>query len=240
MKILILGSGPCVVTCRDWRRAPFDVILAINNAWAVRPDWDILIHPEDFPPDRLPPDTAGRSIVTARSYVPANNAFGGIVYAGATMAFTAGYWALQALRPKVLAYLGCDMVYADAQTHFYGTGSADPLRDDPTLQDLGAKSARLQLLAAQAGCAVVNLSGEDSRLTFPRATPGGLDGLCASRADAAAVARALRAEAALAAVVPSGRYWAGPALDARGLAAIDALWREALRASRSGPGDMPT
>ena len=79
-------------------------------------------------------------------------AFGGIVYAGATMAFTAGYWALSALQPRVLAYLGCDMIYPQGQTHFYGTGAADPLRPDPTLQNLRAKSARLELLAARAGC----------------------------------------------------------------------------------------
>lgn len=235
MKILILGSGPGVITCRNWPRAPFDAILAINNAWAVRPDWDILIHPEDFPPDRLPPATHGRRIVTAAEYVPANNAFGGIVYAGATMAFTAGYWALAALRPRVMAFLGCDMVYADAQTHFYGTGTADPLRDDPTLQDLTAKSARLELLAALAGCAVVNLSDQDSRLTFARATPDGLHGINPAPVDPAAIARAQQAEAALGAYVPSGRYWRGPALDAPALAAIDVLWLGALAARRPPP-----
>lgn len=235
MKILMLGSGPSVVTCRDWPRVPFDVILAINNAWAVRKDWDILIHPDDFPPDRLPPDSAGRRIVTARSYVPANNAFGGIVYAGATMAFTAGYWALHALRPRVIGYLGCDMVYGDSNTHFYGTGSADPLRDDPTLQDLGAKSARLELLAAQVGCAVVNLSDQDSRLTFARATPEGLGALVPAPVAQSAITRAQEAEAALGAFVPSGRYWTGPALDAPALAAIDALWLQALADNRSRP-----
>ena len=54
--VLILGSGPNVVACRDWPRAPFDRIVAINNAWAVRPDWDDLIHPDDFPAARMPVD----------------------------------------------------------------------------------------------------------------------------------------------------------------------------------------
>lgn len=228
MNVLILGSGPSVLTCRDWPRAPFDAIVALNNAWAVRPDWDFLIHPEDFPPERMPPYTAGRPVITASDYVPANNAFGGIVYAGATMAFTAGYWVLHALRPKVMAYLGCDMVYEAAQTHFYGTGSADPLRDDPTLQDLRAKSARLEVLAAQEGCAVVNLSQEDSRLTFARAAPGGLADVQPIPGSAAAVERACAAEAELGAIVPSGRYWQGPDLDAPALARIDALWLDAL------------
>jgi len=70
------------------------------------------------------------------------------------MAFTAGYWALHALRPEVMGFIGCDMVYPKTgATHFYGTGTADPLRDDVTLQDLGAKSARLMVMAAAQGCA---------------------------------------------------------------------------------------
>ena len=41
--VLILGSGPNATLARCWARAPFDHILAINNAWQVRPDWDALI-----------------------------------------------------------------------------------------------------------------------------------------------------------------------------------------------------
>ena len=48
--------------------------------------------------------------MTATDYVPVQNDFGGFVYAGGTMTFTAGYWALGALKPSVLAFLGCDMV----------------------------------------------------------------------------------------------------------------------------------
>ncbi len=60
------------------------------------------------------------------------------------------------------------MHYPPGQTHFYGTGSADPLRPDITLQSLEAKSARLMILAAMEGCAMVNLSTGPSRLVFPR------------------------------------------------------------------------
>jgi hypothetical protein len=50
------------------------------------------------------------------------------------MAFTTGYWALHALKPSVLAFVGCDMVYAaSGNTHFYGSGEPDPLRDDLSL-----------------------------------------------------------------------------------------------------------
>ena len=99
----MLGSAPQAVQARDWPRGGFDTLLAINNAWQVRPDWDLMIHPWDFPPERLPAPVAGQRIVTEADFVPAQNAFGGFVYAGATMAFTTGYWGLHALRPRVIA-----------------------------------------------------------------------------------------------------------------------------------------
>ena len=239
MIVLMLGSGPSVVRSRAWPRAPFERIVAINNAWAVRDDWDILVHPEDFPEDRRPSRLGpAQRVVTAAEYVPANNAHGGIVYAGGTMAFSAGYWVLEALRPTVLAYLGCDMVYGTGPTHFYGAGTADPLRPDPTLQDLRAKAARLELLAARAGCAVVNLSATATRLTFARAEVASLPTLRPGPVAEAAVGRALAAEAALGAFVPSGRYWQSTALDAAALARIDALWLAALAQSRCSRHDV--
>ena len=82
-----------------------------------------------------------------------------------------GLWAR--CGPRVIAYLGCDMVYGEGRiTHFYGRGMADPLRPDPTLQNLRAKAARLELLAARDGCALVNLSADASVLTFPRVDIG--------------------------------------------------------------------
>jgi hypothetical protein len=225
--VLILGSGPAAVAVRGWDRAVFDQIVAINNAWRLRPDWDVSIHPEDFPPEHRPTTLApGQSRIVADDYVPIQNAYGGFVYAGGTMAFTAGYWALGALRPRVMAFFGCDMVYAaTGRTHFYGTGTADPLRADITLQSLEAKAARLQLLAAEQGCACVNLSMQDSRLVFPRA---GLDELADAAPllpDATAMGTAKAREAALNYVVPSGRYWQEAArFDASALADLDALW----------------
>lgn len=169
MKVLILGSGPAVVNARNWPRDPFDLIVTINNAWQLRPDRDILVHPEDFPSERRPTTiTPGQRVIGANDYVPANNVHGGIIYAGGTMAFSTGYWVLETLRPRVVAYFGCDMVYRGKNTRFYGAGTADPLRADPTLQDLHAKSSRLELIAAYSGCAVVNLSQEETRLSFVR------------------------------------------------------------------------
>jgi hypothetical protein len=225
--VLILGSGPNVVESRSWPRAQFDRIVAINNAWAVRPDWDDLIHPDDFPASRMPTHLAAQQrVVRAAQYVPLQNEHGGFVYAGGTMAFTASYWALAALKPKVIAVIGCDMVYdASAQTHFYGKGTADPLRQDVTLRALEAKSARLMALAARQGCAIVNLSSNQSRLVFPRATPDALAGIKPAPYDSHIVDAALAQEAALGYYVPSGKYWKEEGrFDVAAIDALDALW----------------
>ena len=146
--VLVIGSAPDALRARSWPRGSITDIVAINNAWRVRTDWDWHIHPDDLPEDRRPPTLReGQVRVTAADYVPLQNALGGFVYAGGTMAFTAGYWALEALAPQVIAWLGCDMVYAArGDTHFYGKGAPDPLRPDVTLRSLEAKSARLMLL----------------------------------------------------------------------------------------------
>ena len=235
--VLMLGSGPDVLSARRMSRPAFDTIVTINNAWRVRRDWDYLVHPEDFPADRRPVTlAAGQRVITATDFVPAQNAYGGFVYGGGTMAFTASYWALQALRPRVMAYLGCDMVYpARGPTHFYGTGSPDPLRPDVTLRSLEAKAARLQVLAATQGCALVNLGTGPSRLVFPRASLADLPGLHPRAFHAAAVDAAQRAEAALGYMVASGRYWEqADCFDPAAIDQIDTLWRRAV-ALRSDP-----
>ncbi|MCB5200001.1 hypothetical protein LGQ03_12195 [Loktanella sp. TSTF-M6] len=229
-RVLILGSGPDVAEAADWARAPFDVIVAINNAWRVRDDWDVHIFPTDFPVDRRPRDMQhDQQSVQADDYVPVQNTYGGFVYAGGTMAFTAGYWALGALRPSLMAFAGCNMVYpASGATHFYGTGTADPLRPDVTLRSLPAKSARLHVHAARQGCTCVTVTGEDSVLIFPRATP---DALPAAPApfDAGLAAQADAMEARLDYVVPSGKYWKQEyRFDPAQIDALDALWLRAV------------
>jgi hypothetical protein len=229
MVVLLLGSAPMASDAAFWPRGAFDRIVAINNAWRVRADWDDLVFPWDFPAERQPVPGPGQRLVTETEFVPAQNAYGGFVYAGATMAFTAAYWALDALKPNVLAVFGCDMHYPKAgATHFYGTGTPDPLRPDITLRSLEAKSARLMVLAAQQGCAVVNLSAGPSRLIFPRVTRAAVAHArplpwCADLAD-----QALGREAALGYVVPSGRYWeeAGR-FDPAEIDRLDALWLQA-------------
>ncbi len=55
----MLGSAPMAVQAADWPRDGFDHILAINNAWRIRPDWDAMIHPWDFPPIGCPGPAPG-------------------------------------------------------------------------------------------------------------------------------------------------------------------------------------
>jgi hypothetical protein len=227
--VLMLGSAPMVVDAARWERKPFDRIVAINNAWRVRRDWDVSIYPWDFPVDRHPVAGPGQMVVTEDIFVPAQNAYGGFVYAGATMAFTAGYWALHALRPAVLAVFGCDMHYPKSGvTHFYGAGTPDPLRRDITLRSLEAKSARMMVLAAMQGTAVVNLSTGPSRLIFPRASR-----LAVSAARPLAwcpdlAAEALALEEELGYLVPSGRYWdEAERFDPVQLDRLDRLWLQA-------------
>lgn len=225
--VLILGSGPNVVASRDWPRDLFDRIVAINNAWAVRPDWDDLIHPDDFPQSRMPVDlTPDQRIIRAADYVSLQNNFGGFVYAGGTMAFTAAYWALAALKPRVIAMMGCDMVYDDTnKTHFYGKGIADPLRRDITLRSLEAKSARLMAYATRQGCALVNLSSDPSRLVFPRSTVEDLAATQPVPMHEQIIDAAFAQEAALDYYVPSGKYWKEEdRFDEGAIDALDALW----------------
>ena len=245
--VLLIGSAPDAVQAKDWDLSVFAQRVAINNAWQITPDWDYLVYPEDFAPERLPPTPLkpSQQLIAAPEFVPQQNHFGGFVYAGGTMAFTAGYWALGALKPDLMAFLGCDMVYDAASgesSHFYGQGTPDPLRVDVTLQSLEAKSVRFMSLAHTQQCAVVNLSAlPESRLLFPRvgrldlAAPALQQQLMRQQGELlnpAAAVHALQAEQALGYMVPSGRYWEHVSeFDKAKLSDIDSLWLQAIRAA---------
>ena len=238
-KILIIGSSPDALRVKHWPKADFSSLVAINNAWQIREDWDYLIHAGDFPSDRMPAYCREeQTIYTYDRYVPIQNQYGGFVYAGGTMAFTAAYWALGELKPDVMAFVGCDMVYPKNQLgHFYGQGEADPLRDDMTLQSLEAKSRRLQLLSFQQHCVCVNLtSWSESRLVFPRLSWEELSDFNASSHEVylqdiqhhlyqKALDDALAEEKSLSYFVESGEYWkCFDQFDANKLSDLDQLW----------------
>lgn len=241
--VLVIGSAPEAVVVTSWDLSAYTNCVAINNAWQLSEQWTDLIYPEDFPSDRMPtlPIQPLQKLITAKEFVPHQNDLGGFIYAGGTMAFTAGYWALGALKPDLIAYVGCDMVYTsenDAARHFYGHGTADPLRTDMTLQSLEAKSVRLMAMAQAQNCAVVNLSQRlDSRLVFPRVHHSEVSRdmqhteLLALQNKLLAqdkVSEALAIEKKLGYMVESGRYWESETeFDKDALKAIDAVWLSA-------------
>lgn len=243
--VLIVGSAPDAIAINSWDLSVFTDCVAINNAWQISQAWSHLIYPEDFPASRLPDlsQKEGKKLITANEFVPQQNHFGGFVYAGGTMAFTAGYWALGALKPDLMAYVGCDMVYSvdeNTASHFYGQGTADPLRADVTLQSLEAKSIRLMALAHEENCTVVNLSQQaDSRLQFPRMDIADLHPHMTIEAlylnqdrliSRDEVFKARAAEKELGYMVASGRYWECESdFDQRKLRDIDAMWIKAKR-----------
>ncbi len=242
--VLILGSAPDAVSAQHFDLDRISALVALNNAWSIRPDWTHAIYPEDFPAQRRPSPKADQELVTHEQYVPANNAFGGVIYAGATMAFTAAYWALHQLEPDMMLFTGCDMIYDQlhGRSHFYGKGAADPLRDDPTLQSLEAKANRLMVLAAEKACACANLSDlPASRLTFPRFDSRTLETLCETdqqkllhqitgnlNPEQIEAAKTREDQAAL--IYPAGDYWNSDLeLDPSALQEIDSIWLNSVR-----------
>ena len=242
---LLIGSAPDALLAKDWNLSAFNYRVAINNSWQITPDWDYLVYPEDLLPERLPktPLKANQKLIDAAQFVPEQNKLGGFVYAGGTMAFTAAYWTLGALKPDLIAFVGCDMIYGTTvgeSNHFYGHGTSDPLRSDITLQSLEAKSIRFMAIANALNCAVVNLSElPQSRLVFPRVSMQDLQGadFCSALLEQQNLAlnsnnvdRALAAEKSLAYMVSSGKYWEQlEHLDASKLNQIDNLWLDAIQ-----------
>ena len=227
-KVLILGSAPNVVAVHDIELSTYDKIIVINNAWQVLKSWTEHIFPHDFPAKNQPVRyLKGQRPIDEKLFVKRQNEFGGFIYAGGTMAFTALYWALGEHMPSEIHILGCDMVYPDTgKTHFYGEGSPDPLREDFTLRDLYAKSARFMCLAARNGCKTYNLSGQTSMLCFPRHGAIIDDNLGHFSIDDASVQSILDQETALGYFVTSGRYWETDLnVDLQALDKIDLQWK---------------
>ena len=231
-RVLLLGSAPNSIIARKWDKENFDRIVAINNAWQVRDDWDDLVYPHDLSPERIPSILKkNQNLIDEKSFVPAQNKYGGFIYAGGTMAFTAAYWILDRHKPNQIAFMGCDMHYPkEGPTHFYGTGEPDPLRDDISLTSLEACAARFYVFALQRGCESVNLSQLPSRLIFPRASETRSELSSQFRTlDQNAVDDALALEKELGYFVLSGRYWkVASIIDKKQMLELDKLWLSAV------------
>ena len=148
------------------------------------------------------------------------------------MSFTAGYWALGYFKPKAIAYIGCDMIYDGKDTHFYGRGNPDPLRKDPTLKNLKAKSARLEAIATTQGCAIFNLSkGPSSNLVFRRSSLENINKDSSPRGiNTKLLKRALRWEEKLDYFVEDGKYWKHlDGLDQEKIDYLDETWSRVIQ-----------
>jgi len=229
--ILIIGSAPDALEALSYKKELFQSLVAINNAWNVRKDWDYCIFPDDFPDERRPYGNKDQRLIGSEQYVPIQNKYGGFVYSGGTMAFTAGYWALGYLKPKAIAYIGCDMIYEGKDTHFYGRGTPDPLRKDPTLKNLRAKSARFEVIAAHQNCSVLNLSKKPkSNLVFRRNSVDKISKeYIPRRVNSDRLNIALQMEKDLGYFVEDGKYWKHLAkFDQEKIDILDDLWLKLL------------
>ncbi len=234
--VLILGSAADATDSKKWETNIFDSIVAINNAWKIREDWTFNIFPTDFPIESRPKPNLGQQLITASEYVTAQNLFGGFVYGGGTMAFTAAYWALAYLKPTNIFFFGCDMIYSKGKTHFYGKGKADPLRKDITLRSLEAKSARFECHAYLRGCQVFNLSKQnESRLVYRRRELKqiSLDQKQNNRVFfQKKISSALLKERELNYYISDGKYWKQTHLfDEKEIDVLDSLWLNSIKLS---------
>ena len=233
-KILIIGSAPDSIIAREWKDLSFDNIVTINNAWKIRKDWTNCIYPEDFPLSKRPIASKNQTLHSSEEYVEAQNHYGGFVYAGGTMALTAGYWVLYKFKPKMICYIGCDMVYKGKKTHFYGRGTADPLRKDKTLKNLLAKSTRLEALALMNNCTIFNLSKvSESKLTFPKISIKNINEDFENKykeIKKEKVIQALEKEKNTGYFVPDGKYWKQMhRFDTKIIEKIDKLWLSTIQ-----------
>jgi hypothetical protein len=232
MKVLIIGSAPDSSRAQHWKMDLFDLVVVINNAWRIKKKWDELIFPHDFSTENTPTVLLKhQKIITEEHFVPAQNLFGGFVYAGATMAFTAGYWALANHKPSKICFLGCNMHYSqDEPTHFYGWGKPDPLRNDISLTSLKACSYRMLILAKNNGCEIVSLSHGESNLHVPQISPDDLTRYQSSfLVSETKVEEALKREKQLNYYVEDGRYWEKEHSFCRSeLVKLDQIWTESL------------
>ena len=232
MFVLIIGSAPDALEAQSFNRELFQQVVAINNAWNVRSDWDYCIFPDDFPGNRRPNENDEQRLIGSEQYVPLQNKYGGFVYSGGTMAFTAGYWVLGHFNPRAIAYIGCDMVYDEKKTHFYGRGNPDPLREDPTLKNLKAKSARLEAIAASQNCSIFNLSKRPkSNLVFRRnSLENILEEPTPRRVNTELLKLVLEKEKSLGYFIKNGKYWKHLAdFDQKKIDILDGLWNEVIQ-----------
>ena len=123
------------------------------------------------------------------------------------------------------------MIYDGKDTHFYGRGTPDPLREDPTLKNLKAKSARLEAVAASQNCSIFNLSKKPrSNLVFRQNSLEKIPEEYTPRSFNRDLLKvALQQEKRLGYYVEDGKYWKYLAeFDQEKIDALDSLWYKTM------------
>lgn len=202
--VIIVGSGKNSINIRDWEIDPDKTkVVVVNNAWNVTSKWNYFIVSPDYKKEipalnflnemqmftrkgRLVYDENIKKtvILPDRGYEAALYPFGGHEACGYAITLNAAYWTLMFLRPKKIAFIGCDMNYTpseDGSTSFYGVG--DDIKEngipDPDrmvkvhLNDekdgLQKIYNRFREIAALNKIKVYNLSDDpDTRLPYPK------------------------------------------------------------------------
>lgn len=182
--------------------------------------------PWDFPPDRHPVAGPGQTLVTEDDFVPAQNAYGGFVYGGATMAYTAAYWVLHALRPRVIAVFRLRHAVPRDRSHaFLRHRQPRPFarRHHPAVA--GGEIGATDGAGRPSGLRDSNLSTGPSRLVFPRCA---LDDVAAAKPHIFAedlVTQALSQRGGPGLHHPVGPVWEElHRFDAAQIDRLDALW----------------
>jgi hypothetical protein len=177
---LLIGSGPGIDAWWPAHRRYFldnsYRIHPINNAVSVvgadttvwYKSWDYT----GFIPDEIPPtfpDPSEQWLMRPLWHPPPPGLSG---YVPCVMFHAALYHMLnEAIRDAVSAsvvVIGCDLIYDGKQTHFYGTGTPDPLRFGGAWLD--TELARLTAVYPSAYSTLRNASTTESRLPFDRFT----------------------------------------------------------------------
>lgn len=163
--VLIVGSGMSANRIAGADLSDFTVVC-LNNAWRLLPRrWEYLVFPTDFYdwPDKI---FDGQRFVLYTEYQRAFVQYGG-ASSPQCIQFNALYWVLDVLRPPSVGFIGCDLYYPkDEQTHFYGQGTADPLRHGEEV--IRAQLARTQEMADTLGIKLVNYSDGPTLLPYER------------------------------------------------------------------------
>lgn len=188
-KVLIVGSGFSALEYNDYPYVDKGwVVATINNGWKATNDTHHLsvfsTEIKNFPkwPDKI----------STSDYLEVLAKYGGARECGYSSMIAISYYVLEVLSPKIIGYLGADMIYSKeghgSNTCIYGIGEDIAKRgisDPDQLQKVYGYGdphyltnlfKRFEDIALENDCLVYNLSSmEQTRLPYLKTTPSEID-----------------------------------------------------------------